>query len=182
MHQKQTSALICIFSIKRVDKLKSNINTKFHFIINNKNGVVQFGIVFAVFGLISFIMFLIQYLLKIVDYDFFCFGYVFIFFAILGSILIYLALREQFKFDKETYTYRHFFRKQSIKVQDVRNVQINLDSLGTVMKVIFYDKDGKKAISFFDNGRGFMDGVFISSLKEYHISYDYKTKKNEVYR
>jgi hypothetical protein len=74
-----------------------------------------------------------------------------------------LALREQFKFDKETYTYRHFFRKQSIKVQDVRNVQINLDSLGTVKKVIFYDKNGKKAISFFDNGRAFIDGVFIST-------------------
>ena len=177
-----TYLLICIFSIKRVDKLKCNINTKFHFIINNKNGVVQFGIVFAVFGLISFIMFLIQYLVTIVDYDFFCFGYVFIFFAILGSVIIYLALREQFKFDKETYTYRHFFRKQSIKVQDVRNVQINLDSLGTVKKVIFYDKNGKKAISFFDNGRAFIDGVFISSLKEYRISYNYKTKKNEVYR
>lgn len=177
-----TYLLICIFSIKRVDKLKCNINTKFHFIINNKNGVVQFGIVFAVFGLISFIMFLIQYLLTIVDYDFFCFGYVFIFFAILGSVIIYLALREQFKFDKETYTYRHFFRKQSIKVQDVRNVQINLDALGTVKKVIFYDKNGKKAISFFDNGRAFIDGVFISSLKEYRISYNYKTKKNEVYR
>ena len=34
-----------------------------------------------------------------------------------------MALREQFKFDKETYTYRHFFRKQSIKVQDIRNTE-----------------------------------------------------------
>ena len=51
-----------------------------------------------------------------------------------------------------------------------------------MINVIFYDKNGKKAISFFDNGRGFIDGVFISSLKEYRISYNYKTKKNEVYR
>lgn len=174
--------LIVLFSIKRVDKLQENINTKFKFVINNKNGITQFGIMFTVFGTIPFFMFLIQYLLEIVDYDFFCFGYVFTLFTVLGLLLIYVSLREQFKLNNGIYSYRHFFRKQTIKVQDIRNVEIKIDSMGSNMKIIFYDKKGKKAISFYDNGRGFLDGVFISSLKEYRIKYIYKTKKNEIYR
>ena len=173
-----TYLLIIIFSIKKTEKIK--VNEKSNFLIKNEKGALELGIIVAVFGTIAFLMFLIQYLYKIIDYAFFSFSYFFVLFAILGGLLVYMCIREKFQLKDEIYSYRYMFKNRNIKLEDIKKVEIYLDSLLAFVRVTFYNKKGDKIISFLDNGMVFDKGYFIQSLKHYDIRYSYKTKYIEV--
>ena len=173
-----TYILIFVFSIK-VKEEKVEVKDRIDYIIKNPINHISISIVFTVFGMVSFLSFLIQYLCKFITTDFFNYSYVFLFFALLGLLLIYVLIVENFKLENGIYSYRHPFKKQSIKTEDIDHVEIYLPS-ASLYKVTFYDTNGKKAIRFRDDGSAFTNGYFLRSLKNNKIKYEYRTKTEVI--
>lgn len=138
-----TYLFIFIFSIKTKTE-ETKIEDTIDFIIKNPYSQISTGAVFSVFGLVTFLCFLIQHLSGLISIDLFNFSYVFLFFIILGLLIIYASIVECFKLENGKYIYQHLFRKQYISIDDIDHVEIYLKSLTSLCKVTFYNVNGKK--------------------------------------
>lgn len=93
-----------------------------------------------------------------------------VFFLVLGLIGMYAYKKECFMYKGKEYTYIKPFRKsQSAPVHEIDKVVVRTTQ-GVIMYVYFYDKDGKKLISFADDGTAFKSGEFEDSLEANNIT------------
>lgn len=84
----------------------------------------------------------------------------------LPTIGIINYLKEYLKLDNGIYTYQGFFRHQSAKAKDIKEVRI---TSGMVINVLFIDKNNNVVLKYRDNGSSFKDGKLKKSLNYYKI-------------
>ena len=166
-----TYLFIFLKSIK-TEQEPLSVKESMDFIIKHPKGPISFGILSIVFGAVSFLGFLIEYLCRTISLYFFYFGCMFLPLLFLGVYLACLCAIPYFCLQNGVYTYRHLLRKQSIHVEQIDRIVIDL---GMYYKVTFYDLQGEKAIVFRDND-AFADGFFLRSLRSYSIVHEYRPK------
>ncbi len=93
--------------------------------------------------------------------------------AALGILCVYVGYMEKFELKNGVFSYRKpFKRKQSAAVEEIAKVVKDSQALvPLVSDVVFYGKDGKKLIHFYDDGTAFFDGKFESALIELNIPF-----------
>lgn len=89
-----------------------------------------------------------------------------------GLLCDYICFMEKFELKDGVFSYRKpFKKKQSASVQNIDRVEIRSSKafIPLLCDVIFYGKDGKKLIHFYDDGTAFRGGKFINALQELYI-------------
>lgn len=85
------------------------------------------------------------------------------------AFLIYGCLKEKFIYKDETLTYIKIIKKkQSVKIEDLAYVTISCN-LGIIMHVKMYDREGKIAISFLEDGTFMRNGLFMKLMGQKNI-------------
>ena len=141
---------------------------------------VVFGI-FAFIGIALLVMMVVLQILQIAGDAFVPLLVVGIFFGALGIVGFIASKREKFTLQDGVYTYVKLFGQQSVAVENIAFVEIDGNFSSGMTKIIFWDVDGKKAISFMDGGMAMRSGEFEQSMKLAKIpncfSINYKTDK-----
>ncbi len=96
-------------------------------------------------------------------------------FAVVGGLSIYIYAMEKFELRDGKFFYRKPFKKsQSAAVHEIDRVEAVNKMYPFLCDVIFYGKDGKKLIHFYDDGTAFSGGKLLKALNEYQIPIFYK--------
>ncbi len=89
-----------------------------------------------------------------------------------GLLCGYIGIMEKFELRDGVFSYRKPFKKgQSASIQEIDRVEVcgSKAFFPLLVDVIFFDKDGKKLIHFYDDGTLFRGGKFLNALQELHI-------------
>jgi len=101
--------------------------------------------------------------------------------AAFGILCVYVGIMEKFELKNGVFTYRKpFKRKQSAAIEDIEKV-VRYGSkawMPILSDVVFYGKDGKKLIHFYDDGTAFLGGKFEMALIELKIPYSFYAPYN----
>ena len=140
----------------------------YEFEIRNSRAALTVGWSLSLGGSAGALVFPVRWLLGCLNAGRMLYGLIFLFFALIGYLLVYIYHRECFAFQNGVFFYRKVFAKtETARISDVREV-CYLRS-GLFVKVIFYGKNGETLISFFDDGTAFKNGAFERALKAYRI-------------
>lgn len=96
--------------------------------------------------------------------------------AALGLLCTYVGFMEKFELKNGVFTYRKpCKRKQSASVKEIEKV-VKYGSnaaIPVLSDIVFYGKDGKKLIHFYDDGTAFLGGKFELALIELKIPFSF---------
>ncbi len=151
------------------------------FEITQPKGLTILFAVFAFIGICVAVLMVVLQILQLAGGAFVPCLILGIMFGGLGIVGWISTKREKFTLKDGVYTYVKLVGQQSVAVDNIAFVEI-VGQLSNVMgKIIFWDTDGNKAISFLDNGLALQSGEFEQSLKLAKIpnlfSINYKTDK-----
>ena len=172
------SSMILYLLILCVYKEKKRNNTIIDFVITNHSWekYLFIGCVFG--GLVFVFPFTILYLLKMCDIDYFMFSIVFYIFILLGVLGIYACLKEKFVLRDKTFAYHKVFGKtRSVKVSEISSILVIPNQIGNLVQIEFYNHKYNKVLWFLDDGRSFVDNLFVNACSRYNIPMKFVTKK-----
>ena len=154
-------------------------NTVMQFEIRNPYWVSIFARFFIAMGLSGFLSFTLLYGLGRLERENYPIAFIFLFFSLLGGLLLYTYIRESFSLKNGVYTYvKPFKRAQSVSRTELKCVTIEPGF--SISRIVFYDKNDTKVMHFYDDGSAFTGNLFIDSLKAYDIPLIYKHNPNQT--
>ena len=153
-------------------------NSKTDIVIKNPRWVLIFALFITTAGLAGFLSYTVLYWLgRIESYPIAC---VFLFFFLLGSVLLYVYTREKFMLKGGVYTYvKPFKRSRSVSCAVLKCVTIEPGF--SISRIVFYDKNDTQVMHFYDDGSAFAGNLFIDSLKAYDIPLVYKHNRHQTH-
>ena len=143
------------------------------FEIKNSKWIFYISMVLFVLELCAAVVLTVLYCVEMIGYSmFFALIIVVAVFFFPTVFMLYGYFKERFAFKNETFIcVKLIKRTQAVKTDDLDRVEISISLCrGFVLSHIkMYNKEGKVALSFLDDGTAFKNGLFMSVLAQRNI-------------